>query len=131
MRPTILFPALLLTLAACGRQKEPAKTPAPDTAALPATDIVQPPPRDTGFNPANVENFDKMVYTEYGYVGTQVPRHTLDSIIRANPNPAQIEEQMNSYMRHHDTLARMALANKYGITLDSLNAIITRRSAVR
>jgi hypothetical protein len=132
MRSTILLPALLLALAACGGPKEPAKTPAPDvdTTTQP-TDMVQPPPRDTGFNPANVENFDKMVYTEYAHVGTQVPRHTLDSIIRANPNPAQIEEQMNSYMRHHDTLARMALADKYGITLDSLNAIITRRAAVK
>ncbi|MDB5032976.1 MAG: hypothetical protein JWQ98_217 [Chlorobi bacterium] len=132
-RLSLLSLLLLLGVAACGERRFPDKPSAGDSAAR-AREMPHEIPvvRDTGYNPANRESFEHVVYMEYAHAGTNVPRHVVDSIIKgvikSTGDPGRAEAAMNAYMHNHDSIARAALAAKYSITVDSLNGIISRVS---
>ena len=97
--------------------------------------------RGKEFDPENVANFEELVFSEYARSALPT-KSASDSILAGIRNldpailtdPAKIEEELNrrgtqqrAVALRRDTVARRQLAAKYGITLDSLNAILDRK----
>lgn len=67
------------------------------------------------------------VYTQYARLAIGLSRREMDSIVKSN-HPNDIQTQMEIRMRKQDTIARRQLAEKFGITRDSVDAILAARN---
>jgi hypothetical protein len=83
--------------------------------------------RDTAFNPANVESFHEIVYKQYARMAVGLPRRVTDSIFASVP-PTEIQTHMERALHGQDTIARRELAEKYGISRDSVDAILALKN---
>jgi hypothetical protein len=131
MQKRTLLPILLAaTLIACGEKRPAVETPKPVPPAAPAD--TQAAPAEPQVIRRSGATFADSVHDEYSYAAVSIPRRVSDSIIKANKmDPHRIERAMTGYLHHQDTLARQALAVKYGISLDSLNMILKKKQAER
>ena len=116
-----------LVLSACGEEKDEAQVPPGDTV-IPLTALA---PQDaTGGMSAGM--FEEAIYKEYARLAARLPKRQNDSIIQAvmeNPkDPAKIAEEMEKAMapmlKRQDSIARNTLSTRYGISSDSVDAII-------
>jgi hypothetical protein len=113
----------LVAVAACGDRKPESPNQNDSTVAVP---LPMQGARTPGYDPANKENFEQVVFKEYSHLAVQLPRRVMDSIVKSTKNPAQIEQQMMIRMQRQDSTARTSLAAKYGISRDSVDAILKR-----
>lgn len=116
-----LLLALAVSIISCAKEDPERPKPA-DTAGQ----IVLMPmqgERRPGYDSANAENFQRVVYMEYADLGIQIPKRVADSILRSTPME-RIESAMTARLQQQDTIARRQLAAKYGVSLDSIEAIL-------
>lgn len=125
----LIVPIILgVLLVACG-EDETASDVTPRDTVIPLGSM---PPREPGYDPANEELFEELVYKEYAYQATRIPKRQADSLLKAviarTKDPSnvagELEKAMAPLKNRHDSLARATLAAKYGITIDSVKAII-------
>lgn len=100
--------------------------------------IIEPPPlADTAYNPENEVVFEYTIWKEYAHLATQVPKEAADSVMRAitqsSPDPRRVRQQLKDGLARlnarQDTLARYTIEQKYGISQDSIQAIIVEVEA--
>jgi hypothetical protein len=70
--------------------------------------------------------FEPAVYRAFARAGVAVPPSVTDSIFKAIPDKRKIPQEMDRLMKHQDSLARKGVAERFGITQDSLATIIAR-----
>ncbi|MGE3802031.1 MAG: hypothetical protein AB7H80_13500 [Candidatus Kapaibacterium sp.] len=125
----LILPILLL---ACGEEKEDATEKAPEMV------IIEPPPlADTAYNPENEVVFEYTIWKEYAHLATQVPKEAADSVMRtatqSSPDPRLVRQRLKDGLARlnarQDTLARYTIEQKYGISQDSIQAIIVEVEA--
>jgi len=123
---------LIVLLAGCG--KETADTPrAPGDSATPpeATTISDSSSMSTTVTRRDSsEPFETRVFRDYASQGVAIPRSVTDSIAGLK-DIRKMEVAMNNYMRRHDSLVRSTIAAHYGLSLDSLDAIIRSMDTTR
>lgn len=130
MKHRIILPILLgLALAACGDTKKPADAPAPATPAPADTQAAAPSEPQVLRRPG--ATFEDRIHEEYSYLAINIPKRVSDSILVANKTDPHKIEKMTAYLKRQDTVARLTITEKYGITLDSLNRILKQKDAER
>lgn len=124
LAPHLILPFVLL-LSGCGDTKNNAPQVAVDSTARssPSAPADSPSVTTSTTPPDSTVSFEERVFRDYASQGVAIPRRVTDSIVRLN-DPRKMEEAMNRYMRGHDSLVRESIVNHYGISLDSLDAII-------
>jgi hypothetical protein len=126
----LLALVLVLSIGACTEEPDPVLHEQQPKGDAPPTILPMEGARDTAFNPANVESFHDVVFRQYARLAVGLPRRVMDSIVNSVP-PPQIQEQMEIRLRQQDTIARRQLADKYGISRDSINAILATKNVPR
>jgi hypothetical protein len=126
MRYGSILIVLLLTIAACREQADHTSgsvTPHDSTAARDSAVSSSPmsPP----------ESFEKSLFHEFAHVATAVPKRINDSLLHSSSDPRKIQASLKQYLHRRDSLARFAVAARYGITVDSLDTILARGNAER
>jgi hypothetical protein len=125
--PPLFCLALAVCCASCGDDAPQPKTAADTPAAAAPVPMPMEGPRDTTFDPENVEAFHDVVYKQYAYLALQLPRRVMDSIL-ATAAPMDMDKAMTARLRVQDTIARQQLAAKYGISRDSVDAILAEHN---
>ncbi len=124
LAPLLILPFVLL-LSACGDAKQDAPRATVDSTmpSSPAVPADSPSVATSTTPPDTMASFEERVFRDYASQGVAIPRSVTDSIVGLK-DPRKMEEAMNRYMHGHDSLVRESIVNHYGITLDSLDAII-------
>lgn len=73
------------------------------------------------------ETFEDFIYDEYASLALGVPRREQDSIIKSTPM-SEIEAVMTKRLQRQDSIAREELAERHGITRDSVDAILAAKN---
>jgi hypothetical protein len=124
--PLLLLPVLVV--AACSNDSGTPETSQPDTASAVYT------PSDSSRSTYTEESdtipvgpaFEPAVYRAFARAGVAVPPSVTDSLFKAIPDKRKIPQEMDRLMKHQDSLARKQVAERFGITQDSLATIIAR-----
>ena len=126
-RQILLLPLLLFSFSCEDTPEQTEEAPKP-----PKIVWVDPPPPDTGYNPANESAFEYTIWREYSELATQVPKRSADSVmksvIQSSPDPRNVKKKLKEELAKlnalQDTLARYTIHYKYNISYDSIQAII-------
>lgn len=120
-RYLLLF--LTLVISSC-KEDPPPEQPKPADTAGQVVLMPMQGERKPGYDSANAENFQRVLYMEYADLGIQIPKQVADSILRSTPIE-KMESAMTVRIQQQEAIARRQLAAKYGISLDSVEAILT------
>ena len=115
----------LASLVSCGDDDRGEPTPTPEP--VDSGQAVVPMKPDTGYVPGSGVSFEESLYRQYARLAVGLPRSEMDSILRSTP-PTEIEQQMSLRLQAQDTIARGRLADKYNISRDSVDAILSARN---
>ncbi len=128
LRSTLPIAAALL-LSACGGNEGPPRQAADTSAHMEDSMLVVPGPDPgavmPGYDTSNPESFQRLVFNQYARLALQVSPHVTDSILRAMP-PDKAQSELNRRMDRQAERARAQLAEKYGVTPDSIGRIVKR-----
>ena len=85
--------------------------------------------RSRTFDSSNVQDFEALIRRQYAREALELPRGEMDSILASlrGADPETIQRAMERRLKAQDTVARRALADRYGIGIDSLNTILSTK----
>ncbi len=121
----LAFLSILPVLSGCSEKT----SETPHAGAESTQGAATPPGADSSASPTKIVPldtsmpFERRVLREYAAQGVAIPKRVSDSIV-ALKDPRRIEEALDRYMHHHDSLVRSSIARRNGITVDSLGVII-------
>lgn len=123
-RRVLVLPVVLL-LGGCGGAENHTPQLSLDTTEVssPGAAADSPSSATLTVRPDSTVPFQQRLFRDYAAQGVAIPRSVTDSIAGLN-DPVKMKEAMDRYMHRHDSLVRRRIADHYGITLDSLKAII-------
>ena len=100
---------------------------------------VRIPQYDTTYDPNNEEAFEAMIFKQHAHLMARVPKAAVDSVMNATllkakdmrAGKAAADKGMKDLMARQDTLVRAMIAKEYGISLDSIEAIMREEKEER
>ena len=115
----------------CGGQEDPAHSD--DATSTESSSAASESAETEGVadsSEARVE-FERSFYKEYLALIVQIPKQRSDSLVKlASADPKTMKETLEKGMaelrKNQETVARTKLSNKYGMSIDSVGAIIDR-----
>jgi hypothetical protein len=124
--PLLLIPVLVV--AACSNDSSTPETSQPDTSAVytPSDDSSRPYVAEESDTIPVGPAFEPAVYRAFARAGVAVPPSVTDSLFKAISDNRKIPQEMEKLMQHHDSLARKQVAERFGITVDSLATILAK-----
>jgi hypothetical protein len=126
--PLLLIPVLLV--AACGDDSSTPETSQSDTSAVyTPSDSARPVYTEEADTVIPVgPAFEPAVYRAFARMGATVPKSVTDSLFQAIPDKRKIPQEMERLMDRYDAAARKQVAERFGISEDSLARILVKAS---
>lgn len=128
-----LIPTLTIAFSLVGCGDDPEPEPGPDTSAISDEPEYYVPRRDTGYDPRNEEIFEEIIIKEYAILRGQISREYMDSVLQAvmkrGGTPADANKILEVKLLQQDSLARYSIGIRYGISQDSIEAILKEEVA--
>jgi hypothetical protein len=123
-----LLAILASALIACGDNEPDEAAPEADTGGV----AEQLPQYDTTYDPNNEEAFEEMIFKQHAHLMARVPKGAIDSVMKAtllaakdrSSGKAAAEKGMKALMARQDSIVRASIAAEFGISLDSIEAIM-------
>lgn len=131
MRSLLFVLLVSVVLSACGERSDDARndSTAVTVPASPAPPSVAPPPPPM-IEPLDSGTFADHVKTAYSQRKTNIPKSFLDSAMLLR-DPQKINARLEGYMNSRDSVARTEIAERYHITLDSVNVIVGKKAKTK